>query len=161
MGRVKGFKGPSNDQIVMQVPAVMVDEMRACARAAGPHEACGLIFGSKRQEKYRGAPRVVYSATRLDCIPSSQLDWSSFEIDYEVLLPHMRGAAEDGLKLVGIFHSHPMEARPSGVDVAYIKNMHAHPNYRFSVWVILGDHDALAAYILFRGEIQRVQLELV
>lgn len=82
--------------------------MMAAARAAVPHEACGLLLGSGHVIK--AAVPTANVATQ----PSHH-----FEIDPAALIAAHRTAREGGPRVLGYFHSHPNGlARPSATDVA-------------------------------------------
>ncbi|MHA1733302.1 MAG: Mov34/MPN/PAD-1 family protein [Promethearchaeota archaeon] len=150
-----------NGKIRMRVDSRLVDEMRRCAEAASPHESCALIFGEKTAETNPGGDTtVVYLARRVDCIPSSRPSPVSFVIeDVETFYEHWTSAAREGLKLVGVFHSHPAPAFPSGVDVDNMVKMHD-GDFKHSIWVILGSRGKMNAFIYFQGKVQRVVLEV-
>jgi proteasome lid subunit RPN8/RPN11 len=77
-----------------------------CIRAL-PNEGCGLLLGS--------ADGVVS-----EVVPSENVADSAkvYEIEPKVLLTAFRRADEDGLEVLGVFHSHThSEAYPSPTDV--------------------------------------------
>ena len=77
-----------------------------CVRAL-PNEGCGLLLGSAEGV----VVEVVASATVAD---SAKL----YEIDSADLLRAYRRADEDGLEVMGVFHSHThSEAYPSPTDI--------------------------------------------
>lgn len=78
-----------------------------CIRAL-PDEGCGLLLGS--------AEGLV-----ADVVPSPNVAKSArvYEIDSRVLLRAYRRADDEGLEVIGVFHSHThSEAYPSPTDVA-------------------------------------------
>lgn len=77
-----------------------------CVRAL-PHEGCGLLLGT--------ADGVV-----TDVVPSLNVAASArvYEIEPKVLLRTFRRADDEGLTVLGVFHSHThSEAYPSPTDV--------------------------------------------
>jgi [CysO sulfur-carrier protein]-S-L-cysteine hydrolase len=81
--------------------------MATCIRAL-PDEGCGLLLGT--------ADGVV-----VDVIASANVAQSAkvYEIESRVLLRAYRRADEEGLAVMGVFHSHThSEAYPSPTDVA-------------------------------------------
>lgn len=93
-------------------PLRLTEEDRALilshCREGLPYEACGLIFGTGRETRrvlpMRNAAR---STTFYTLDPAEQLQ-------------AMDGAADDGLDLIGIFHSHPVtRPYPSRTDIEF------------------------------------------
>lgn len=81
--------------------------MIAAARAAAPHEACGLLLGhGARIGHALPAANAAADPTR------------HFEIDPAVLIAAHRAARDgSGPQVIGYFHSHPNGlARPSATD---------------------------------------------
>jgi proteasome lid subunit RPN8/RPN11 len=77
-----------------------------CIRAL-PNEGCGLLLGTTEGLVHE----VVASANVAD---SARI----YEIDPKVLLRTTRRADEEGLEVIGVFHSHThSEAYPSPTDV--------------------------------------------
>jgi proteasome lid subunit RPN8/RPN11 len=78
-----------------------------CIRAL-PNEGCGLLLGTPEGlvTEVLSSPNVADSA-------------KFYEIDSRVLLQAYRRSEEEGLAVIGVFHSHThSEAYPSPTDVA-------------------------------------------
>ena len=91
------------------LPAELRAQFAAEARAAFPHECCGLIEGV----------RVGGSVRALALRPTANFseDPDSFEIDPTAHLRLMRELRGSGREIVGCYHSHPCGAPlPSGRD---------------------------------------------
>jgi len=81
--------------------------LAACVRAL-PNEGCGLLLGT-----LEGVVRAVVASENV--ADSAKV----YEIDPKVLLRAYRRAEEEGLEVLGVFHSHThSEAYPSPTDVA-------------------------------------------
>ncbi len=81
------------------LPAALSDEIAREARAAFPHECCGLIEGARTGDSIRAV--ALYPACNLAELPDR------FEIDpaeHIRLLRRLRGTAGE---IVGCYHSHP------------------------------------------------------
>ena len=81
--------------------------MATCVRAL-PNEGCGLLIGAPdgTVSEVLASPNVADSAR-------------FYEIDSRVLLQAYRRSEEEGLSVIGVFHSHThSEAYPSPTDVA-------------------------------------------
>ncbi len=77
-----------------------------CVRAL-PNEGCGLLLGTAE-----GTVRDVVASTNV--ADSARI----YEIDPKVLLRATRQADDEGLEVIGVFHSHThSEAYPSPTDV--------------------------------------------
>jgi proteasome lid subunit RPN8/RPN11 len=89
------------------VPAAMLDELRALARAAAPNEACALLSGPE--------PHV---ASRLHAARNAELSPYRFEVDPNDLVRIVHAIEAAGERLVAIAHSHPAgTAAPSATDL--------------------------------------------
>ena len=81
--------------------------LATCVRAL-PNEGCGLLLG-----RADGAVQVVVASENV--ADSAKV----YEIDPKVLLRAYRRAENEGLEVLGVFHSHThSEAYPSPTDVA-------------------------------------------
>ena len=79
----------------------------AHARETFPHECCGLLAGRD------GRAVRVYRGRNVDESPYT------YRLDDRQLLQFLREMDQDGLDIVGIYHSHTAsEATPSRTDVA-------------------------------------------
>src|SRR5271157_944065 len=152
-------------QITIQYSRAKLGEMEECARRAKPYESCALLFGTKfpAPNPSKTSTQVVYSVERVDCIPSSRLSEVSFVIeDYETFLERWKAADALGLKLVGVYHSHPAPAAPSGTDKQNMRWMDE-SNFKFAVWVIqsmLKNH-ATNAFIYTQNQFFKVPIQII
>jgi proteasome lid subunit RPN8/RPN11 len=81
-----------------------------CIRAL-PDEGCGLLLGVSDAERAEVRDVVVSE----NVLHSAKV----YEIDSKVLLHAYRRADDEGLEVIGVFHSHThSEAYPSPTDVA-------------------------------------------
>jgi proteasome lid subunit RPN8/RPN11 len=95
--------------------------------AAVPNEACGMLAGND------GSVEKVY------CMKNAKPDTEYYEMDPEEQFRVMKDIRDSGLKMSGLFHSHPhSQAYPSSVDVnqAYWPGTQL-PNYPDAVYVIV------------------------
>ncbi|WXG40427.1 MAG: M67 family metallopeptidase [Candidatus Freyarchaeum deiterrae] len=112
-----------------------------------PKEACGVILGQLRA----GIARVQELVFTKNIADESSV---RFVMDPEEQYKILVHAEEENKKLVGIFHSHPTAAKPSGIDKPF---MEINP----VVWVIvgtLGDRTDIAAYQWFMNTINPVEI---
>lgn len=117
----------------------------ACVRAL-PNEGCGLLLGTSEGlvDEVVVSPNVANSA-------------KVYEIDSKVLLRAYRRADEDGLEVIGVFHSHThSEAYPSPTDVAQAPDPAWH-------YVLISFRDAdtvVRSYRVREGEISEEPVEV-
>jgi len=107
-----------NDDLV-EVPLDLHDllgQLVGMARAALPHEVCGLLVGPAAIDWHSSEPIVVSGVERVRNAAESP---TRFVLDPEPMLAVERTVDEAGLVVVGVMHSHPTrEARPSTSDLA-------------------------------------------
>ena len=88
-------------------PAAALAEMVAAAYAAYPLEACGLLVGTGSDVQRFVACTNESNSAKVYSIPGREL------------LRAERAAEDDGLEIIGVFHSHThTEPYPSPTDVA-------------------------------------------
>jgi proteasome lid subunit RPN8/RPN11 len=86
------------------------------ARAALPHEVCGLLVGPASINWESSEALVVSGVERVRNAAGSP---TRFVLDPESMLAVERAMNEAGLVVVGVMHSHPTsEATPSATDLA-------------------------------------------
>lgn len=117
----------------------------ACVRAL-PNEGCGLLLGTcdGLVADVIVSPNVAHSA-------------KVYEIDSKVLLRAYRRADDEGLEVMGVFHSHThSEAYPSPTDVAQAPD----PTWHY-VLISLRDADTVVrSYRVREGEISEEPVEV-
>ncbi len=104
---------------VLFVPESIVAGMRRAVEAALPEEACGLLFGrGQRVDRAAAIENELHSRLRFRLEPRAQLS-------------AMQSAEDDGLELLGIYHSHPEgPAQPSATDLQEA----AYPEAAYLIW---------------------------
>jgi [CysO sulfur-carrier protein]-S-L-cysteine hydrolase len=118
-------------------------DLVSIAKNSLPEESCALLAGKSKGKE-------VYVA---DLIPMKNSDSSalSFSIDAQDLIDTYQKVEEQGMQVVGIFHSHPAEPSPSQTDKKF---MEINP----VVWLIYSTlTDKSKAYI-FEDEIKEVDI---
>ncbi len=117
----------------------------ACLRAL-PNEGCGLLLGTSEG--------VVASVVVSPNVANSA---KVYEIDSKVLLRTYRRADDEGLEVMGVFHSHThSEAYPSPTDVAQAPD----PTWHY-VLISLRDADTVVrSYRVREGEISEEPVEV-
>ena len=90
----------------VEVTSAALAAMQAAARAAHPHEACGILLGE--------GGRIAEACETRNVHPEPA---THFEIDPQALIDAHRVARSGGPQVLGYFHSHPNGlATPSATD---------------------------------------------
>ena len=100
---------------------------------------------------------------KVDGIPNSAPSLISFVIeDYETFLGRWKLAEVAGYKFLGIFHSHPAPAEPSGIDQKNMRWMDEN-NFKFAIWVIqsMFRGQTTNAFIFMNNQIFKVPIEII
>jgi len=138
MGKIREIWLPKSDLIALQ-DWVTENE---------PNEACALLMG-----------RVSSSIAIVEEIiltPNTSKSTIHFEIDPEFLLKILLEAEVKNQLLVSIFHSHPAQPYPSGIDIPYMQN------YPQSVWLIMGlpKSEPIRGYQWYQNSIVEVKVKI-
>ena len=112
---------------MLSLPASLRSEIEAAVRASYPAEACGLLIGRPPQPM-GGRPSIPAlgepdspEARVVRVVPARNLERESprkrFRLDPEAHLGAECAARDEGLEVLGCWHSHPdRPARPSETD---------------------------------------------
>ncbi len=115
------------------------------ARKVYPIEACAILLG-KLTKKEAVVERVVVAPNKLQSI-------ERFEIDPEMVVKAFNEAEKEGLDFLGLFHSHPAPAKPSLIDLEYMRL------WGDALWLILSlTSGNLAAYQMRNGRVREVNI---
>lgn len=95
----------------MKIRRVELEQIQRCACAGYPYEVCGVLLGDGPQRDRR-VRRVQPMENRETESPRVR-----YQIAPEELISVQRAARDDGLEIIGFYHSHPDHpARPSETD---------------------------------------------
>lgn len=99
--------------MVLRIPRAILDAVHAQARAGAPLEVCGILGG-----RNEGEDRVVVRAVPVKNVHPRPV--GEYQLDpQEQLRVTLRLEDEEGLEVVGFYHSHPAgPARLSATDAA-------------------------------------------
>lgn len=124
---------------MLQITGDQRDAMVATCIRALPEEGCGLLLGTSEG--------VV-----LEVVPSENVAHSArvYEIDSRVLLRTFRRADDDGVQVIGVFHSHThSDPYPSPTDVAQAPD----PAWHYALVGLRDVAAVLASYRIVEGVI--------
>ncbi len=116
-----------------------------CIRAL-PNEGCGLMLGT-------------LDGTVTEIVPSPNVADSAklYEIDSGVLLRAYRRGEEEGLSVIGVFHSHThSEAYPSATDVAQAPD----PEWHYALVSLRDVPTQIRSFHIIDGEINEEEISL-
>ena len=106
-----------------------------------------MLFG-KLTQKETVVKRVVVAPNKLQSTVR-------FEIDPETFVDAFTEADKEGLDFIGLFHSHPAPAKPSSIDLKYMKL------WGDALWLILSSTNGnLAAYQMRSGNVQEIIIKV-
>ncbi len=106
-----------------------------------------MLFGISTQNE-AVVKRVVVTPNKLQSTVR-------FEIDPETFVNAFTEAEKEGLDFVGLFHSHPAPARPSSIDLKYMKL------WGDALWLILSSTNGnLAAYKMRNGKVREITIRV-
>lgn len=130
----------------MHIDDVLVKEMAEHGLREFPNEACGLLAGRD------GAPLRFYAMRNLDASPAS------YRLDPKEQLQVFDQMDEEGLDLLGIFHTHThSEAYPSETD----RKLAFYPEAHYLVMSLSDrEHPVLRAFRIAEGEVTEEELAL-
>lgn len=122
-----------------------VNLLKEEARKVAPIEACAILFG-KLTRKEAVLERVVVTPNKLQSI-------KRFEIDPELVVKAFTEADKEGLDFLGLFHSHPAPAKPSLIDLEY---MRLWGDALFLILSLISGN--LAAYQMRNGKVREINI---
>ena len=132
---------------MIAISEALLEEIRAHGRDTYPEECCGGLLGR------RGEPARVSRIERIDNVRDENRA-RRYEVSPQDYLRLERLAAENGVELLGFYHSHPDHpAAPSAYD-----RDHAFPFFHYLVCAVAsGRPGEITAWVLSedRGEFDR------
>ena len=115
------------------------DQLEAFAYQKHPIEACALLFGNSSKYYW-----ILDKFVIVKNVANSEVE---FRIDPLVMLKEINKAENVGLDLIGFFHSHPVSAYPSSID---LQNMKLWLNH---VWIIYSYTENIMRAFLIEDEV--------
>ncbi len=105
------MQGYLRGYIMLVIPKELAQKLMEQAEGEAPMEACGVLAGSRGEE---GIVERVYECENADPVPEA-----NYEIPPGELLRAIKDIEEQGLEVLGFYHSHPMAlSQPSATDAA-------------------------------------------
>ncbi len=132
-----------------------------CVKQATPNEACGLIFGMKKEIENSEKENDFfyhYLAKKIKCITSDKKSPVAFLINNLDTLNKIYSKAykKHSMGLLSIFHSHPGDSNyPSGIDKNYMKRLENSglKSFKGVIWSIMASqNNDLKAFMYLNNE---------
>ncbi len=131
--------------MILRLKRQHVNLLKEEARKVHPIEACAMLFG-KLTQKEAVVKRVVVA-------PNKLRSPARFEIDPKTFVNALTEADKEGLDFIGLFHSHPAPAKPSLIDLKYMKL------WGDAIWLILSTIDSgIAAFQMTHNKVHEVSI---
>jgi len=132
--------------MILRLSTQQLQFLREEVRRVHPIEGCAILFG-KTTRREAVVKRVV-------TVPNVLKSITRFEIDPKAFFDAFMQADEEGLDFIGLFHSHPAPAYPSGVDLKFMRL------WGNTFWLILSSiYDNFAAFQMTDGKVSEVTVE--
>ncbi len=131
---------------MLTLSAIQRDAVVATCIRALPNEGCGLLLGTD-------------DGVVTDVLPSPNVADSAklYEVDSRVLLQAYRRSEEEGLSVLGVFHSHThSEAYPSATDVAQAPD----PQWHYVLVSLRDVPTVIRSFRITDGEIDEEEISL-
>ncbi len=133
--------------MILRIKGHYVNLLKEEAQKADPIEACAVLFGQLSLQE-AAVRRVVVTPNKLQST-------ARFEIDPETFAKAFTEADRKGLEFIGLFHSHPAAAKPSSIDLKYMKL------WGDAIWLILSSTTGdLAAYQMSNSKVSDVVVRI-
>lgn len=99
--------------VIITMKSSHKDSLDKLVKESNPFESCALLLGKKTQNEF-----IVEEVVAVKNNDSSIV---KFTMEPESLLKIYAYSESINLAVIGIFHSHPSRAYPSGTDVKYMQ----------------------------------------
>ncbi|HEX7274111.1 MAG TPA: M67 family metallopeptidase [Nitrososphaeraceae archaeon] len=132
--------------IALLITETQMDELARFTKEDFPHESCSLLLGNIVDNKYH-----VKVLKRMENVEHSEI---SFNIDPDELIKVYQWASDNGLNVIGIFHSHLVGTNPSSTDLTFMK---INP----VIWLIYEvSTSTYKAFLLIQDSPQEIRVEI-
>jgi proteasome lid subunit RPN8/RPN11 len=156
--------------IILIIPESIITKLKECNKNSAPIEACGLIFGVVQKiEIYKGDYQVHYTAKEFYCLKSNIESYGAFaliEDSDKYFEIHQDAVYKKKLRMISIFHSHPVPAYPSSIDIGNMeyldKDIGSKRNpFKNQIWTIMNlNTEEINSFIYFNDELLQIDLQI-
>jgi proteasome lid subunit RPN8/RPN11 len=132
--------------ISLLITETQMDALRRFTKEDFPNESCSLLLGNIVDNEYR-----VKVLKRMENMAHSEV---SFNIDSDDLMKVYRWASDNGLNVIGIFHSHLVGTNPSSTDLTFMK---INP----VIWLIYEvSTSTFKAFLLLQDSLKKIKIDI-
>jgi proteasome lid subunit RPN8/RPN11 len=131
--------------MILRLKSQDVNLLKEISDKVFPIEACAILFGHMSQDESYVNKIIVTSNILQSTV--------RFEINPEIIFKALHEAEIEGLDLIGFFHSHQTQAKPSSIDQKYMKL------WGNAIWLIYSiNNDNMAAFQLLNEKVLEVSI---
>ncbi len=129
---------------MIKIPQNIVDEIFNHGNIDIPNEACGYLAGND------GVVVKIIPLTNVDHSPEH------FSLDPKEQFEAFKSAKKDGLKLISVYHTHPVTpARPSVEDIKLAFD----PNISYVIASVIDNN--IKSFKIKNGEVTKEEVQIV
>lgn len=136
----------SDNIVEIEISQSVIDAIIAQAKAELPNEACGYLAGKD------GKVTKNFALTNIDYSPEH------FSFDPAEQFKTIKQARQEGLEILGNYHSHPQSpARPSVEDIKLAYD----PDFLYFILSLQNNEPVLRAFNITKGEVAPRQIVVI
>ncbi|MFX1479578.1 MAG: Mov34/MPN/PAD-1 family protein [Promethearchaeota archaeon] len=156
--------------IILVLTEKIMTELKECKRDSDPIEACGLIFGDiKKIEVSKEDYQYHYIGKQFYCLKSNIESYGSFALIqdtdkyYEI---HQDAVYNKKLRMISIFHSHPVPPYPSSIDIKNMKYLdedirETKNPFKNQIWTIMDmSSEEINGFIYYNKELLQIVIQI-
>lgn len=133
-------------EITLQVTENQIDSLTRSAKEDFPNESCSLLLGSIVDDEYH-----VKVLKKMENKAHSEY---SFHMDSDELMKVYKWASDNGLDVIGVYHSHLEGSYPSDTDFTFMK---INP----VIWLIYDvSKSTYSAFLLVQDYLKEIKIEI-
>ncbi|TFF89824.1 MAG: hypothetical protein EU548_06140 [Promethearchaeota archaeon] len=164
------------EDIKIIISKSILDELVNCVKSAYPNEACGLIFGDKKEIQNPNKKEDYFYhfiGKIFHCFESDKKSPVAFLMENVAMLNkiYQEIYKKHKLSLISIFHSHPSGNFPSGVDAKNMKRLDEfnieyrgkklNNPFKNVIWVIMdASNKKMNSFIYINSEIVQTDIKI-
>jgi [CysO sulfur-carrier protein]-S-L-cysteine hydrolase len=133
-------------EIILLVTENQIDSLIRSTKEDFPNESCSLLLGSIVDDQY-----LVKVLKKMENKTHSEY---SFHMDSDELMKVYKWASDNGLDVIGVYHSHLEGSNPSDTDLTFMK---INP----VIWLIYDvSKSTYSAFLLVQDYLKQIKIEI-
>ena len=133
-------------EITLLVSKNQIDSLIRSTREDFPNESCSLLLGSIVDDEYH-----VKVLKKMENKAHSEY---SFYMDPDELMKVYKWASDNGLDVIGVFHSHLEGSNPSDTDLTFM-------NINPVIWLIYDvSKSTYSAFLLVQDSLKEIKIKI-